>query len=387
MQTNQTLPALSPRPLPLAGQDDVRREPPVPPVPPVLEGRPEGRPARGSLRRLRVDELMKTEFPPLEFIVDGLLPAGLCMLAGAPKQGKSWAALDLAVSVASGRSFLDRPTSQGAVLYLALEDRLRRLQERLELVREGVDWESMPLELAVEVDPVNAGGLDELRTWLGEVENPRLIIIDIWGRFSPRDSSPKNEYDQITQTLQPLQALANEYGIAILLIHHTKKSNGESSMGGDPFDQILGSRALTSNMDLTMMLTRTRMQREAVLAMTGRDVEEAELPVVFDRDTCRWRLTERVAGPALTPERQKVLDAVLAGHTKVADIVECVGKGRTAVANHLSALVKDGLLVRVATGEYGLPNQCGAEGVTSPATPDMTDMGDSGPAGSISDLV
>ncbi|GHF79820.1 AAA family ATPase [Deinococcus ficus] len=384
MQTNQTLPALSPRPLPLAGQDDVRREPPVPPV---LEGRPEGRPAGGSLRRLRVDELMKTEFPPQQFIVGGLLPAGLCMLAGAPKQGKSWAALDLAVSVASGRPFLDRPTSQGAVLYLALEDTSRRLQERLKIIRDGVDWDALSLDLDTEIEPVNAGGLDALRAWLEEVENPRLIVIDVWGRFSPRDTSSKNEYDQITHTLQPLQALANEYGIAILLIHHTKKSNGESSMGGDPFDQIMGSRALTSNMDLTMMLTRTRMQREAVLAMTGRDVEEAELPLVFDRDTCRWRLTERVAGPALTPERQKVLDAVLAGHTKVADIGKFVRKERTAVANHLSALMKEGLLVRVATGEYGPPNQCGPEGVTSPTTPDMTDMGDSEAADSIADLV
>ena len=46
--------------------------------------------------------LMDLEFMPQEFVVRGLLPQGLSILGGAPKIGKSWLMLDLAMRVANG---------------------------------------------------------------------------------------------------------------------------------------------------------------------------------------------------------------------------------------------------------------------------------------------
>ncbi len=51
-----------------------------------------------------------------------MLGQGLYILAGAPKVGKSWLALDLCLSVAKGEPFLKRNTEQGYVAYLSLED-------------------------------------------------------------------------------------------------------------------------------------------------------------------------------------------------------------------------------------------------------------------------
>lgn len=360
-------------------RDDVVRSLPEPVAPPQPN-----RSTRRKLKRLKVSDLMTTEFPPQKFVVENLLPVGLSMLAGAPKLGKSWASLDLALSVAVGRPFLSRATDQGAVLYLALEDSPRRLQERLQRVGPGVDWEDLPLELWTEIEPVDAGGLTALREWLEGAERPRLIIVDIWGRFESRTPSTKNDYDRITQTMQPIQALAVEFDVAILLIHHTKKSTGEGAQGGDPFDQVLGSRALTSNMDLTMTLTRTRMQQDAVLAVTGRDVEESQINLTFDKTSCRWDETAHESGLMLSPEKQLVLDAVHQGFTKATAVAAHLNKSRTAVTNHLSELVREGHLVRSGGGAYALPTPASQE-TAEPA--DMTDNGDNGAALDVYDLI
>lgn len=55
---------------------------------------------------------------PIEFIVDNLISQGLFILAGAPKIGKSWLALDICLRVAKGESMLNAATSQGTALSL-----------------------------------------------------------------------------------------------------------------------------------------------------------------------------------------------------------------------------------------------------------------------------
>lgn len=299
-------------------------------------------------------ELTNMSFPEQVFTVDGLLPRGLVMLAGAPKLGKSWAALDLAVRIASGQPFLDRPVQQGAVLYLALEDTPRRLAERIKLVAPDVDLESLLLEFWIETPRLDEGGLESLEQWLKKAQNPSAIVIDIWGRIqSLRGGPSRNSYEEVTAQLQPLQALANKYGVTVLLIHHTKKTNGDTQ-GSDPFDAVLGSRALTSNMDATMMLTRSRFQQDATLSVTGRDIEEAEHYITFNKTTCRWETSRHEHAPALPPERQQIIEAVESGLTKSGEIATRVGKSASATSNLLTALVNDGYLIKHAKGVYGL---------------------------------
>ncbi len=103
-------------------------------------------------------DLMREELPPVRWAVPGILPEGLSLLAGKPKLGKSWLALGLAVAKASGGVALGKiPVDQGEVLYLALEDNRRRLQNRLRKVLDG----SPPpegLHIATEWARVDEGG-------------------------------------------------------------------------------------------------------------------------------------------------------------------------------------------------------------------------------------
>jgi AAA domain len=72
------------------------------------------------------------EFPEISYVVPGLIPEGLTILAGKPKIGKSWMALDVAIGVADKKDVLGGlHVAQGDVLYCCLEDNPRRLQRRI----------------------------------------------------------------------------------------------------------------------------------------------------------------------------------------------------------------------------------------------------------------
>ena len=84
-----------------------------------------------QLETITGKDLLTQPIAPLEFTIDSILPHGLFILAGSPKVGKSWLALDMCHAVSDGKDFWNYPTTQGDVLYLALEDNHSRLQEQI----------------------------------------------------------------------------------------------------------------------------------------------------------------------------------------------------------------------------------------------------------------
>lgn len=87
--------------------------------------------AAPELQTLSMPELYDTEFPVPQAIIQDLLYPGLYILAGAPKIGKSFLMAQLAYHVARGEQLWNYPVQQSGVLYLALEDKFYRLQQRL----------------------------------------------------------------------------------------------------------------------------------------------------------------------------------------------------------------------------------------------------------------
>ena len=55
-----------------------------------------------ELKMYSSEYIMNTPMKPIEYCVDGLISQGLFILAGAPKVGKSWLALDMCLSIAKG---------------------------------------------------------------------------------------------------------------------------------------------------------------------------------------------------------------------------------------------------------------------------------------------
>src|SRR5918995_3091979 len=132
-------------------------------------------------------ELRRKVFPDIKWIVPGYLAEGCTLLAGRPKLGKSWLALDIGLAVAAGRYVLgDILCEPGDVLALCLEDNERRLQRRIAKVLGalGAGWPER-FTYATEWPGANDGGLDMIRDWIERADNPRLVIVDVLAMFRP----------------------------------------------------------------------------------------------------------------------------------------------------------------------------------------------------------
>ena len=228
------------------------------------------------------EEIMTTVYKPIEFVIDGLIAQGLYILAGAPKVGKSWLALDMCLSIAKGEKILGLKTSQGTALYLCLEDSYARIQNRLyELTDEPTEM----LYFSVMSDPIGGGLEEQIEGFMSEHRDLKIVFIDTLQMVrSDTDSSYVSDY----KDLSVLKALADKLEIAIIVVHHTRKCKDT-----DPFNMISGSTGISGCVDGSMVLIETkRGSRNAKLYCVGRDIENAEINLQFDSDLKKWIVTD-----------------------------------------------------------------------------------------------
>lgn len=234
------------------------------------------------LNTYKASDLYGKELKRPPTIVQGMIPVGLTVLAGNPKRGKSWLALLLALCVANGDPFLGMRTTQGDVLYLDLESRQYRVQMRLSKLIPG----RAPDALTVTHDSLRLGdGLEEqLNMWCQDAENPRLIIVDTLGRVKSSAKRGENAYEGDTRIMGALQQTALTNNVAIVCVHHLRKTVAES----DSFERISGSMGISGACDSVMMLQGKRGEDFTTLSVISRDFENIDLILGFDNG--RWHL-------------------------------------------------------------------------------------------------
>ncbi len=87
---------------------------------------------KSKINLISARDIQLMKIPPIRWIIKDLLPEGLAILAGSPKVGKSWFAQNIGISVANGTKALGYfDTEKSSVLYIALEDNFRRIQDRI----------------------------------------------------------------------------------------------------------------------------------------------------------------------------------------------------------------------------------------------------------------
>lgn len=231
-----------------------------------------------KLRTQNGDELMKKEIRPVRFVVDGLLPRGLSIVAGKRKEGKSWLILDMCFSVAAGEKFFDHDTEQGTVLYLDLEDPETRLIQRAHEIRDVIPSKFHEATKAAKLD---RGLSEQIEEFVKEHPDTNLIVIDTLQKIrKPKGDTYAGDYDAVSK----LKSLADKLNIAVVCIHHTRKMKAK-----DTFDSVLGSTGLTAAADGIYVLERhTDGKPYGNLSFISRDMPDGEIPVRFDHDTCRW---------------------------------------------------------------------------------------------------
>jgi len=226
-------------------------------------------------------ELLSKVFAPNDMLVDGLIPQGICILAGPQKVGKSFLALDLCCGIAAGEPVLGRETLQGECLYLALEDTYKRLQSRLLMMNVEA---SDSLFFAIAADKIGGGLEDQILEFSTEHPNLRLVVLDVM-QLARKNAKASYcaEYDELTG----LRDLANNLGIGILLVMHMRKSRDR-----DPLNNIYGGGGFVASADAILVLKENqRGSGNGTLLCTGREIASAELAVHFDKETMRWCVT------------------------------------------------------------------------------------------------
>jgi len=163
-------------------------------------------------------------------VIHRLLREGETMnVIAAPKTGKSWLTLDLALSVAAGRPWLGRyETIPGEVLILDNELHRETSASRVPQVARarGLDFGRVGRRVAIDNLRGRLRDIFALRPYFDRLEPGRfrLVVLDAFYRFMPMGGD-ENDNATMANVYNAIDAYADRLGCAFVLIHHSTKGN------------------------------------------------------------------------------------------------------------------------------------------------------------------
>ena len=233
------------------------------------------------MKTVTMQELYQDIYSKKPPVIEGLLYQGIYLFVGSPKIGKSFFMAQLAYHVSTGTPLWDYPVKKGTVLYLALEDDYRRLQERMYRMF-GTD-STENLYFSVSSKPLGNGLTDQLSGFIREHPDTTLVIIDTLQKIREVDSDSYS-YAKDYEIINQLKQFSDSWGICLLLVHHTRKQKSS-----DNFDMISGTNGLLGCADGAFMLYKeTRTSNKATLEISGRDQQDQKIHLIRDEEKLCW---------------------------------------------------------------------------------------------------
>ena len=237
-------------------------------------------------------------YKPLEhpkMLIDGVLSDGLAIMAGDSKIGKSWMVLWMCLQISKGEPVWGLPTRKTDVVYLALEDREWRVQQRMQ---DLTDTPPENLHFGFSCGQLGAELESQIEDVLKDYPSTGLLFIDTLQMVRDNVSAKVNAYAQDYKDLSSLKKIADNHGICIFVVHHTRKERD----GGNIFNDMTGSTGIMGVADTGMILRKEdRFGDNATLCITGRDVEEKKLKMQMRG--VKWEITEELSADDLRKER------------------------------------------------------------------------------------
>ena len=233
------------------------------------------------MKTVTMQELYQDIYSKKPPVIEGLLYQGTYLFVGSPKIGKSFFMAQLAYHVSTGTPLWDYPVKKGTVLYLALEDDYRRLQERMYRMF-GTD-STENLYFSVSSKLLGNGLTDQLSGFIREHPDTTLVIIDTLQKIREVDSDSYS-YAKDYEIINQLKQFSDSWGICLLLVHHTRKQKSS-----DNFDMISGTNGLLGCADGAFMLYKeTRTSNKATLEISGRDQQDQKIHLIRDEEKLCW---------------------------------------------------------------------------------------------------
>jgi AAA domain len=290
-------------------------------------------------RFLTNDEMIAEARDYVEWLVPDLFTADeLFILGMPPRGGKSIFCLTLALSVAIGGTFLDRPVTQGSVIYINLEDAPTKVKQRQIAQQWG---ENLPVYW---MDKFKLSELDSLKELADEIPDLRLVILDTFSRV--RDDNQKESSAELGKTLEPLQEWAKERGICILITHHTSKAptDGHSA---DPFDTLRGSTSIRATCRGAIVIVPAE-NGYRLLAENGYS-DRLDVLVRINPETLKWKLMGNWAPRIDGDMKAQILDHItLMGEGTVSSIATALQFNAASVSTIMARLHRDGMVSKDA---------------------------------------
>ncbi|HEX8552181.1 MAG TPA: AAA family ATPase [Abditibacteriaceae bacterium] len=178
-------------------------------------------------RLLSLEELQN--MPSVQWLVDEIIPKGaLGCIFGPSGEGKTFVALDLALSVSAGVKCLNRESSQGQVVYIAAEG-TTGLPQRIEAWKKAHSHAILGDRFHVLPEDVQLSRPEQIQHLEKDIatlpERPALIVVDTMARCLV--GQDENSAKDVGAFVAGCDALRKATGTAILIVHHTDKSGNQ----------------------------------------------------------------------------------------------------------------------------------------------------------------
>lgn len=213
-------------------------------------------------------KFMGQEFTPPSWIVKGIWGEGAKgFIAGDPKTYKSTIAVDLAVSVASGKPFLGHfdvnREARGPVLYVDEENQSNLTQARFfqvlqskGLIRDG--YLPSPIIKRVHIASkegfrlTDEGSVEWLQSYVKEHKIKMVILDPLY--YVAQGVSESSE--EMMNLLVELDKLCTSLRVALIVVHHFKKQSNENPSAPNDFQRMSGTGAMGRWFESILMVTR-----------------------------------------------------------------------------------------------------------------------------------
>jgi putative DNA primase/helicase len=207
----------------------------------------------------------------LSFLIKDILPesSGLVLIYGAPGSFKSFSALDIALSIATGKDWHNHQVKSCPVLYLAAEGQSGVLK-RIEAWRKywGIELENfnlLPMPCLID----NPAELNELMD-LMKIIRPRVIFLDTLARSMLGDENSTLDMGKVVIACDRIR---EEIGAMVILIHHTGKDETKGARG---------AIALTGATDTAFRILLKKEYRQFILFCERQKDYDPFFPMFFD---------------------------------------------------------------------------------------------------------
>lgn len=242
-----------------------------------------------SERVWSLSDLLSEVHDPPNYLVDRLLPGlGYTILFAAQGVGKSVLADQVAVAISTGQPIFGRRTRQSGVLVLDVEQDPAGAADRWRKMLKGMFLSNPPANLytAFSWPSLDDGGFQKIADFVVEHPHVQLVVVDTLAQATGMDEGGGNAYFTDNKAMSKFTRFANEYGIAFLVCHHSRKA---TAGGKDNFsDMASGTRGITGPAKARWGLTYDEESNRGTLQVGGK-LPPSITNLTFDREHLLWR--------------------------------------------------------------------------------------------------